>query len=268
MYTCVLEVAEAEGFVPLLGGLDYRASPDWAAKLGITPDGLVEYQQRSIAFLREVARPFEGRVPEVLFAGITGPRGDAYGRDDAITAEEAEAYHGVQLGTLADAGVDLVSAMTFNNVPEAVGIARAAAAAGLPLSLSFMVDATGRLTTGPSLREAVAAVDEQAGDARPDFYGINCSHPVELEPALEDGPWLERLRSLRPNAALAEKQSLCRIGHLVSGDPVELGAQMGAIAERLPHLDVWGGCCGTWAPHLCEIARNVGTGRAQAPRQG
>ena len=75
MYTCVLEVAEAEGFVPLLGGLDYRASPDWASKLGITPDGLVEYQQRSIAFLREVARPFEGRVPEVLFAGITGPRG-------------------------------------------------------------------------------------------------------------------------------------------------------------------------------------------------
>ena len=164
--------------------------------------------------------------------------------------------------------MDLVSAMTFNNVPEAVGIARAAAAAGLPLSLSFMVDATGRLTTGPSLREAVAAVDEQAGDARPDFYGINCSHPVELEPALEDGPWLERLRSLRPNAALAEKQSLCRIGHLVSGDPVELGAQMGAIAERLPHLDVWGGCCGTWAPHLGEIARNVATGRAQAPRQG
>ena len=49
----------------------------------------------------------------------------------------------------AQADVDLVSAMTFNNVPEAVGVARAAASAGLPLSLSFMVDPAGRLLTGP-----------------------------------------------------------------------------------------------------------------------
>ena len=39
--------------------------------------------------------------------------------------------------------------MTFNNVPEGVGVARAAAKAGLPLSLSFIVDPTGRLLTGP-----------------------------------------------------------------------------------------------------------------------
>jgi homocysteine S-methyltransferase len=257
MYTRYLEVAAAHGFVALMGGLDYRASPDWASKLGISREGLAEYQLRAIDFLREVARPFEGEIPQILIAGIVGPRGDAYGRNRAITAGEAEEYHGVQIETLRQAGVDLVSAMTFNSVPEGVGLARAVASAGLPLSLSYMVDPAGRLLTGPPLKEAIETVDEQAGDARPDFYGINCSHPVEFEPALVPGPWLHRIRSLRPNASMAEKQALCRIGHLEAGDPALLGAQMAALARRLPHVDVWGGCCGTWDDHLRAIAEQL-----------
>ncbi len=257
MYTRYLEVAATHGFVALMGGLDYRASPDWASKIGISRDGLAEYQLRSIQFLRDVARPFEGQVPQILIAGMVGPRGDAYGEDRTITAEEAEEYHAVQIETLRQADVDLVSAMTFNNVPEGVGVARAAASAGLALSLSFMVDAQGRLLTGPTMQEAVEAVDEQTGDARPDFYGINCSHPVEFEPALTPGPWLQRIRALRPNASMAEKQALCTIGHLEAGDPAALGAQMASLARRLPHVDVWGGCCGTWDDHLRAIAQQL-----------
>jgi homocysteine S-methyltransferase len=257
MYTRYLEVAAAHGFVALMGGLDYRASPDWASKLGISRDGLAEFQLRCIDFLRDVARPFAGQIPRILYVGIVGPRGDAYGQDRTITADEAQDYHGVQIDTLRRAGVDLVSAMTFNNVPEAVGVARAAASAGLPLSLGFMVDPAGRLRSGPSLQEAVQAVDEQAGDARPDFYGINCSHPLEFEPALVAGPWLQRIRSLRPNASMADKQALCQIGHLEAGDPELLGAQMGTLARRLAHVDVWGGCCGTWDDHLRAMAQQL-----------
>lgn len=258
MYVRYLEIAAEHGFVALMGGLDYRASPDWASKLGISREGLADYQLRSIEFLRDVARPFEGQIPQILIAGMVGPRGDAYGQDRTITVDEAEEYHGIQVATLARAGVDLVSAMTFNNVPEAIGVARAAANVGLPLSLSFMVDSAGRLTTGPSLQEAVEVVDEQAGDARPDFYGINCSHPVEFEPGLVPaGAWLERIRSLRPNASMAEKQELSQIGHLEAGDPELLGAQMGALSRRLPHIDIWGGCCGTWDDHLRAIAQQL-----------
>ena len=257
MYTRYLEVAAEHGFVALMGGLDYRASPDWASKLGISNDGLAEFQLRSIQFLRDMARPFQGQIPQILIAGVVGPRGDAYGQDRTITADEAEEYHAVQLETLRQAGVDLVSAMTFNNIPEGVGIARAAARAGLPLSLSFMVDSAGCLTTGPSLKEAVESVDEQAGDARPDFYGVNCSHPVEFAPALVAGAWRERIRSLRPNASMAEKQALCTIGHLEAGDPELLGTQMVTLARGLPHIDIWGGCCGTWDDHLGAIARNL-----------
>jgi len=258
MYTRYLEVAAAHGFVALMAGLDYRASPDWASKLGISRDGLAEYQLRSIEFLRGIARPFQAQIPQILIVGMVGPRGDAYGRNQTITADEAEEYHAVQIETLRLAGVDLVSAMTFNNIPEGVGVARAVARAGLPLSLSFMVDSAGRLTTGPSLKEAVETVDAQTGDARPDFFGINCSHPVEFAPTLvAEGQWLERIRSLRPNASMAEKQALCQIGHLEAGDPELLGTQMATIARRLAHIDVWGGCCGTWDDHLDAIAQQL-----------
>jgi len=259
-----LEKAAENGFAALMGGLDYRARPDWAGLLGYSPQGLAEMQHRCIGFLRDVAKPFQGQLPDIRFVGVAGPRGDAYSLNKTITAEEAEDYHSVQLESLKAAGADLVWAATFNNVPEAVGISRAAARIGLPLTISFTLDSTHRLRSGPSLKEAVEAVDRETGDERPDFYGINCSHPYEFEPALEPGDWFKRVRSLRPNAAAMDKISLCKLGHLEEGDPVELGQLMGDLARRFPHIDVWGGCCGTWETHLGEIARNVGAAHREA----
>lgn len=111
---------------------------------------------RCIDFLREVSLPFRGRLPAVLISGIIGPRGDAYSLNRTMTADDAETAHLHQLRTLARAGVDLVTALTFNSVPEAVGVARAAARVGLPLGMSFTLDSsTSRLMSGPSLREAI-----------------------------------------------------------------------------------------------------------------
>jgi homocysteine S-methyltransferase len=252
-----LDTAARHGFAALMGGLDYRASPDWGELLGYSRGGLAEMQLRAIEFLRDVAKPYAGQVPQVLIVGVAGPRGDAYALNRTITAEEAEDYHSVQLGTLKRAGVDLVWAATFNNIPEAVGISRAAARIGLPLTVSFTLDSTSRLKSGPSLKQAIETVDAEAGTDKPDFYGINCSHPVEFEPALEPGSWFDRVRSLRPNAAKMDKIALCKLGHLEEGDPVELGQLMGDLARRFPHIDIWGGCCGTWETHLNEIAGNV-----------
>ena len=60
---------------------------------------------------------------------------------------------------------------------------------------------------------------------------------------------------------MMEKISLCKLGHLEDGNPVELGQQMGSLAKRYPHIDMWGGCCGTWEAHLAEIAKNVAVTR-------
>lgn len=265
MYRRYLDVAADGGWGVMIAGLDYRASPDWAGKLGIGPERLADMQHRCIDLLREVAEPYRGRVPAVVICGCVGPRGDAYARNHTITADEAEAYHATQIATLKAAGIDLVWAATINNIPEAVGLARAAARAGLPLTINFTLDSTSRLKSGPTLREAIERTDALAGADAPDFYGINCSHPVEFEPALEPGPWIERIRMLRPNASKMEKVALCKLGHIEEGDPVELGDQMGDLARRYPHIDIFGGCCGTWDTHFAEIIRGVAAARSVAP---
>jgi homocysteine S-methyltransferase len=261
MYERVLEVAASHGFAAMLTGLDYRASPDWGEKLGYSRQALADALARSIDFLRDVARPYEARISRILIGGMAGPRGDAYSLNRTITVDEAEDYHSFQIETLERIGIDFMSAVTFNNIPEAVGVSRAAAKLGVPLYVSFTLDHDHRLQSGPTLKEAIEAVDAETGDARPDFYGLNCSHPLEFEPALEDGDWILRLRCLRPNASSKEKIHLCEIGHLEDGDPSELGRQIGDLARRYPHMDIFGGCCGTWDRHLNEIARNLRASR-------
>jgi S-methylmethionine-dependent homocysteine/selenocysteine methylase len=258
MFVRYLDTAARHGFGVVMGGLDYRASPDWGSLLGYSRQALAEAQLRAIDFLHEVARPYEGQIPAILYAGIIGPRGDAYLANRTEMADEAAEYHSVQLTALARAGVDLAEAMTFSSIPEVVGLARAAARADVPLAVSFTFDHnTGRLLSGLSVKEAIETIDAQTGDDRPAFYGFNCSHPLEFAPAIEPGTWFERVRCLRPNAALMDKVSLCTLGHLEAGDPVELGELMGGLAAQHPHVDIWGGCCGTWDDHLEQIARNV-----------
>lgn len=256
MFRSYLDVAANHNFCALMGGLDYRASPDWGELLGYSPAGLADANLQSIEFLRDVASEYSSDIPETLIQGLIGPRGDAYARNESITESEAEDYHAVQLETLKKADVDLALAMTFNNIPESVGVARAAAKIGVPLGISLSLDSNSKLNSGPSLADAITTIDKET-DQSPEFYLINCSHPLEYEPAIEPGDWVKRIRGVRPNASKMEKIALCKIGHLEDGDPEELGVLCGDLARRYPHMDIWGGCCGTWNNHLDQIARNV-----------
>ena len=262
MYRRYLDVAAEQGTGLLLNGHDYRASPDWAAKLGYGARDLQRMQQRVIRFLDDMRCEYADRVSDVYIAACIGPRGDAYGSGGEITADEAEEYHSVQLHNLEGTAADMAVAATFNNIPEAIGVIRAANAVGMPIGVSLTLTPEGRLRSGPSLREAIEQVDAATGGSAA-WFGTNCSHPLEFEPALADaGPWLERLRYIRPNAARMDKIALCELGHLEDGDPVELGEQMGDVARRLPSADIIGGCCGTDERHLAQIARNVNAVRS------
>ena len=256
MFRSYLDVVAENGMCALMGGLDYRASPDWGELLGYSPQGLADANHQSIAFLREIAKEYASDIPEILIQGLIGPRGDAYERNVTITENEAEDYHSVQLETLKEADVDLAMALTFNNIPESIGVARAAAKIGVPLGISLSLDSSSKLNSGPELADAITIIDAET-DRSAAFFSINCSHPVEYEPAIVPGEWMNRVRGVRPNASKMEKIELCQIGHLEEGDPEELGMLCGDLAKRYPHMDIWGGCCGTWNTHLDEIAKNL-----------
>ncbi len=251
------DVAEAYDTGLLVMSHDYRASPDWASKLGYSLEDLAGFQHRTIAFLSDMRAEYEGRVSDVYVAGCIGPRGDAYGTGGDISEAEAEDYHSVQLSTLKQTDADMAIATTFNNIPEAVGVVRAAQSIGVPLGVSLTVTPEARLRSGPTLKEAVETIDERT-DGAAVWMGTNCAHPVEFEPALaEAGSWVQRLRYIRPNASKMDKIALCKLGHLEDGDPVELGCQLGGLARRFPNADILGGCCGTDERHMGEIAKNM-----------
>jgi homocysteine S-methyltransferase len=183
-----------------------------------------------------------------------GPRGDGYDPAALMSDKEAEAYHRAQIETFRDTAADMVSAITMTHVEEAIGIARAAARAGLPAAISFTVETDGRLPTGHTLAEAIERVDA-ATSRYPAYYMINCAHPTHFEHVLEAGaPWVERLRGLRANASRKSHAELNESPELDIGDPVELGAEHAALRRRLPHLTVMGGCCGTDDRHVAAIA--------------
>lgn len=263
IYRRYFDVAEANNTGLLIMGHDYRASPDWAKKLGYSLEGLAEMQHRTIGFLTDMRAEYEGRVSDVYVSGCIGPRGDAYGTGGDIFEAEAEDYHSVQLSTLKETDADLAIAVTFNNIPEAIGVIRAAKNIGVPLGVSLTLTPESRLRSGPTLKEAVETIDEKT-DGAAAWLGTNCSHPLEFEPAISDaGSWTGRLRYIRPNASKMEKIALCKLGHLEDGDPVELGHQMGDVARRFPNADILGGCCGTDERHLGEIAKNVNAVRTE-----
>ena len=259
----LLAVAERNDVGMILCGPLYRASRDWGELLGYTPERLADVNHRCIEMFEALARDSELARRRIVFSGVVGPRGDAYKLNRTITAQEAEDYHSEQIVTLERAGADMITGLTLNNTDEAIGITRAAEAAGLPAVISFTLNGEGRLQSGCSLKDAIESVDAATG-AAPAYYMINCTHPADFAPAFEPGDWTVRLRGVRPNASSLAKGVLCQLGHLEEGDPEELGRQMGEMARRYPHFNVWGGCCGTDDVHLEEICKNVLAARARA----
>lgn len=258
-----VEASVENGFGVINEGLHYRASRDWGELIGFSREALEEINIRSIEFYKDIAKEYESPETPMLFGGVIGPRGDAYNVGRTPDAAEAEDYHSEQIQTFKKAGVDLVSAVTFSSVQEAIGVARAAKAAGVAVVISFFVARGGKLKGGETLEDAIAAVDA-ATDSTPAYYMVNCTHPTEFEPGLNEGEWTRRLGGFMPNAVAMETLDLCKLGHLEDGDPVELGGQMADLARRFPHINVWGGCCGTDGRHIGEITRQVGEVRRGA----
>jgi len=253
-YEPFLELARSHGTGFILGANTWRASADWGAELGYDADAMVAVNRRAIAFVDELRASAPADQPPILLEAPVGPRSDAYAPSSAMSADEAQRYHSAQFETLADTPVELLTALTLTYADEAIGMTRAASAAGLPIVISFTVETDGRLQSGQTLRAAIEQVDAETGGA-PIFYMINCAHPAHFGGALaDDGPWRARIRGLRANASMRSHAELDASEELDDGDPVDLGARHAALRDVLPGMAVLGGCCGTDIRHVASIA--------------
>jgi S-methylmethionine-dependent homocysteine/selenocysteine methylase len=241
------------GFI--LESATWRASSDWGTKLGYSAAELAELNRKSIELLCEIRDEFESAASPMVISGCIGPRGDGYSPTALMSAEEAQQYHAAQIAVFSQTEADMVTAITMNYVEEAIGIARAAKAAGLPVAISFTVETDGKLPTSQTLKDAIEQVDEATNSA-PAYYMINCAHPQHFEDALAAGEtWTERIRGLRANASTKSHAELNESAELDMGNPIEFGRQHRALMDKLKNINVVGGCCGTDHRHAEEICR-------------
>jgi S-methylmethionine-dependent homocysteine/selenocysteine methylase len=231
----------------------WRANPDWAAKLDVTPEALAEVNQDAVRWASSLRDRLSDEKGRILVNGVVGPRGDGYRADAQMPAEAAQAYHAPQIEAFREAGADLVSAVTMNYAEEAIGIARAAEALGMPAVISFTVETDGRLASGETLQAAIERTDRETGHA-PAYYMINCAHPTHFDGILAPKEeWTRRIRGLRANASAKSHAELDESTELDPGDPVDLGRRYSDLRQRMKQLSVLGGCCGTDHRHIDAI---------------
>lgn len=254
-----VQIAKDHGVGFVLESATWRASPDWAERLGYTPEALRVANRKAIELLEEIREEHETADTKLVISGCVGPRGDGYSPDSLMTEEQAERYHSVQIGTLAETAADMITAITMTHAEEAIGVARAAKSAGLPVVISFTVETDGKLPTGQTLKEAIEQVDA-ATDNGPAYYMINCAHTTHFEDALAAGEaWTNRIRGIRANASRLSHAELDEAVELDDGNPEEFGVQHGEIRSTFDHFNVFGGCCGTDHRHVEKVCKAIVT---------
>ena len=255
-YRGYAKLARQYGVGMLLESSTFRASRDWGDLLGYDSTDLALANWRAVGLLRIIQSECDAEGVPNLVSGCIGPRGDGYVPDKRMTVDEAAAYHTQQIETLVETGVDFLSAMTMNYLEEAQGIARAAKRAGARLVISFTLETDGRLPTGQSLAEAVAAIDRDTEDY-PAYYMVNCAHPTHFAHLFDGAPWTRRIGGVRGNASAKSHAELNASTELDAGDPADFGRRHLPLMEILPQLRVIGGCCGTDERHVDAVFREL-----------
>jgi homocysteine S-methyltransferase len=253
-YEAYASIAVRDGVGIALDTPTWRASADWATRLGYSLDELEAAIGDGIDLLLDIRARFETAATPVVISGVIGPRGDGYQIGLSMTADEAKAYHGLQARAFAAGEVDLITAVTMTYAAEAIGVTEAARAAGMPVVISFTVETDGSLPSGQQLGEAIQEVDAATG-GYPAYYMVNCAHPTHFHHLFEGSPsWTARIGGVRANASTMSHEELDEAEELDSGDPADLAARYQELRAALPRLTVLGGCCGTDHRHIDAIS--------------
>lgn len=232
----------------IIGTPTFRAQGDRLAASGRSEPGAVASVNRdAVALHRALRAARPDGADRIFIAGVIGPKGDAFIAAEAPDAAMAATYHAPQILALAEAGVDFLFAPTLPALDEAIGMARAMAATGLPYVLSFGLAPSGRLMDGHMLDDAITAIDAAAAEP-PLYYLVNCIHSSAAAAAIRH----PRLFGVKANASRLTPEELVALDRLDSEPP-----EVFARALRDLHIGgarVLGGCCGTDQRHIAALA--------------
>ena len=213
-------------------------------------DRAAELTTQAVDLARAAA---DGADHEVWIAGSQAPLEDCYTPADVPADECLTREHTEMARNLKSAGADLILVETQNTIREAVAATRAAAETGLPVLVSFVCGLDGRLLSGETLTDAVAAVRpfEPAGIL------VNCLPAAAVPGTLEElkGAAGSLPIGVYANAGCPDEQQ----GWIPT--PLEQPENYAKEAEKWRDAGVkfLGGCCGTTPEHIRIIHESLKT---------
>ncbi|NVK72268.1 MAG: homocysteine S-methyltransferase family protein [Oceanospirillaceae bacterium] len=235
----------------------WRASPDWAKKLGYSISDLAYSNVKAVELLRDLKAKYAFLEGEFVISGCIGPRGDGYIAEERYSLQELTEYHSFQTTIFKLAGTDYVSGITMNSSTEALALAYAALNSKIDCVISFTVETDGNLPSGESVESAINRIDQETFHF-PKYYMLNCAHPTHFNHILSNKTVLSRIKGLRVNASKCSHEELDNSTELDTGCPEELSNELFSIAQSFKNLSIFGGCCGTNILHLTKIAEKLG----------
>ena len=211
----------------------------------------------NVRFLQEMKKNIN---IDMFVGGLMGCKGDAYKATEVLSVEEAQEFHSWEANLFKAAGADFLMAGIMPALSEAIGMAKAMEAAGLPYIISFMIRNDGKLIDGTTIHNAILNIDN-ATARKPICYMTNCVHPRILKAALscsynETTLVKERFRGIQANASPLSPEELDKCCDLKSSDSISLACDMMELNKYFT-LKIFGGCCGTDNTHIEEIAQRI-----------
>jgi homocysteine S-methyltransferase len=253
VFRAYIEVGVSRGLPTAVTTATWRAS---RARVEASDFAGRAVNQDNARFLLDLRDEYAACGAPLAIGGVIGPRGDAYKHGEAPGTDEAREFHAWQIDALADSGVDFLHAATLPALPEAIGIARAMAATGLPYFISFVVEKSGTLLDGSPLGEAIAAIDADV-TGKPPLYSVNCVHPSVMLRALESNPGIgERIAFFAGNTSARSVDELDGLEELDTEDPAIFARANRRLLDRC-NIRILAGCCGTSPAHMEAIAKEI-----------
>ncbi len=243
------EIAREARLPVLLCAPTWRVDRNRIAEAGFTS----QLNYDAVRFMQGLQNRWQDENSPLFVGGLVGPKNDCYKATEALPAAEAEAYHAWQVAQLADAGVDVVIGQTFPAVSEALGVARACAAAGVISLISFVINRRGMVLDGTPVADAVAQIDA-ATNGNPAGYMVNCVFPTFLLPETQPASLFTRLIGIQANSSSLDHEQLDG-STVLKQDALEDWGELMLSLNRDYRMKILGGCCGTDDAYLRYLVK-------------
>ncbi len=236
----------------LAAGADVITSNTFGSTIPRQKRGAYKPAQLAAAGVRLVKEAIANSGRDAYAALDIGPLGEFLEPLGDLTEEDATAYFREEIEAGVSAGADCILIETMSALDEALVCVKAAKTygAGLPVLCTLTYSPAGRLMTGETIEDVVAALEEAGVDALGCNCGVGPEQLVTLLPrftACATKPLI-----MQPNAGLPEYRDGQTV-YLVGPD-----AFAGEM-QKLALGGVWGlgGCCGTTPEHISRVASLV-----------